>query len=126
MRTSHDDPLMSNEPAVKAFRLCINSDHCDRLLVENKWPAFVTVSEWFFKPVEKFNTQLNTVTKSSSSGVTGHARLLSDDVDTDAVAEAENMFVDVTVDLDIDKTIIMCDHSQGPSVQSADQPDSHR
>jgi len=33
----------------KAFRLCINSDDCELLLNDRKWPAHVTVSKWFFK-----------------------------------------------------------------------------
>jgi len=36
----------------KAFRLCINSDDCEMLLNDSKWPAHVTVSKWFFKPKE--------------------------------------------------------------------------
>jgi len=39
----------SSDGAPKAFRLCINKDHCDRLLVGSKWPPYVSVSEWFFK-----------------------------------------------------------------------------
>ena len=42
----------------------------------------------------------------------------NDEVDV----EADNMFVDASID--IDKTIIMSDHSQGPAEQSADQPAS--
>ena len=34
----------------KAFRLCIASDDQHRLLDASKWPAYVSVSEWFFKP----------------------------------------------------------------------------
>jgi hypothetical protein len=88
------------------------------LLVENKWPAFVSVSEWFFKPVDKINTAQNNVIKTTSSDDTGNIQLLNDEVDADC--EADNMFADATID--IDKTIVMSDHSQGPTKQSADQP----
>jgi hypothetical protein len=33
-----------------AFRLRLNKDHCDRLLDDTKWRAFISVSEWSFKP----------------------------------------------------------------------------
>jgi hypothetical protein len=33
----------------KAFRLCINDDHRDRLFDDSQWPASISVSEWFFK-----------------------------------------------------------------------------
>jgi hypothetical protein len=36
-------------PDRNAFRLCINSAHCERLLNEHEWPAYVCISEWFFK-----------------------------------------------------------------------------
>ena len=48
----------------KAFRLCINSDDCDKLLDATKWPAHVYVSEWYFKSV---STQHLPFVESSSS-----------------------------------------------------------
>jgi len=33
-----------------AFRLCINNEHCNRMLNAANWPTSVTVSEWYFKP----------------------------------------------------------------------------
>ena len=33
----------------KAFRLCINYDHRNKLLDSSRWPDSVVVSEWFFK-----------------------------------------------------------------------------
>ena len=44
-RTDVDGEL----PDRNAFRLCINSAHCERLLNEHQWPAYVCISEWFFK-----------------------------------------------------------------------------
>ena len=48
----------------KAFRLCINSEDCAKLLDATKWPAHVYVSEWYFKSA---STQHIPVTESSSS-----------------------------------------------------------
>ncbi len=33
----------------KAFRLCINNDHRNKLLDSSRWPDSVVVSDWFFK-----------------------------------------------------------------------------
>lgn len=41
----------------KAFRLCIASDDQHRLLDASKWPAYVSVSEWFFKPQARQQSQ---------------------------------------------------------------------
>ena len=57
----------SDEPNT-AFRLCINKDYCNRLLVESKWPACVSVSEWLFKSTTKNNLQRD-ITISASSAV---------------------------------------------------------
>lgn len=41
-----------------AFRLCIDSADCDRLLTSNKWPNSVTISEWYFiKPFRENRRQ---------------------------------------------------------------------
>jgi len=45
---------VSDLSSSKAFRLCIscvvmNDDH-DRLLDADKWPAYVGISDWIFKP----------------------------------------------------------------------------
>ena len=37
----------------KAFRLCINYDHRNKLLDPSRWPDSVVVSDWFFKPQHK-------------------------------------------------------------------------
>ena len=34
----------------KAFRLCIDRDDCQRLLVDSHWPESVVISEWYFQP----------------------------------------------------------------------------
>lgn len=36
-------------PAYKAFRVCINSDDRQAFLDDNKWPAYVGISDWLFK-----------------------------------------------------------------------------
>jgi hypothetical protein len=47
----------------RAFRLCINSDDCENLLDETKWPAHVYVSEWYFRSA---STHRVSVAESSS------------------------------------------------------------
>jgi hypothetical protein len=37
-------------PDRKAFRLCVNRDDCDKLLIADCWPSDVTISAWRFKP----------------------------------------------------------------------------
>jgi hypothetical protein len=108
-----DNPSISDDKSTtKAFRLCINSDHCDRLLVESKWPAYVSVSEWFFKPVDQAK-QLRVNNANSAS--------TSDAIDDAPVANVDDgntsIVIDVNVDADADDTLIMNDHSQGPSGQ---------
>ena len=49
----------------KAFRLCINSDDCETLLDDSKWPAHITVSKWFFKQT---NNTLNSTTNRPEVG----------------------------------------------------------
>ena len=44
----------------KAFRLCINSDHRDKLLNSSSWPDSVVVSEWFFKEQQPSQVQQST------------------------------------------------------------------
>jgi hypothetical protein len=82
----------------KAFRLCINNDHRDRLLVDSKWPIYVSISEWFFKQ----KNQPNVIQYGSTS---------SDVIHTDT---ASNHFMGAAFASNdtADATIIMCDHSQ--------------
>ena len=100
----------SSDGLHKAFRLCINKDHCDRLLVDSKWPAYVSVSEWFFKATVDVNVQpINIIDQLSplvsAVGVTNQAG----NVDKGA----DNTLMDACNDGDA--TIIVSDHSQGPS-----------
>lgn len=45
-RRKNEAPVVNR----KAFRLCIDQQDQNRLLDENAWPSYVTVSNWFFKP----------------------------------------------------------------------------
>jgi hypothetical protein len=47
----------------KAFRLCIASDDRHRILDASKWPAYVSVSEWFFKPSTQQRQSGNSTSK---------------------------------------------------------------
>lgn len=42
----------------QAFRLCIVSDDCNRLLDAEKWPKHIVISEWFFKPTVVANSEV--------------------------------------------------------------------
>ncbi len=57
---------------VKAFRLCIDSCHTERLLDATKWPAHIRVYEWYFKA--KRSEQSETLHGSASPriGSRGH------------------------------------------------------
>ena len=45
-RQRHEvDPVVDR----KAFRLCIDSDDCERMLVDSHWPESVVISEWYFQ-----------------------------------------------------------------------------
>ena len=39
----------NGESNSKAFRLCINNEHRQKLLDPDVWPAYITISDWFFK-----------------------------------------------------------------------------
>ena len=41
----------------KAFRLCIPDDDVAALLNDEKWPAYITISHWFFKSSETTTTK---------------------------------------------------------------------
>jgi hypothetical protein len=99
---------------VKAFRLCINSDHRERSLVDSKWPAYISISEWFFK---------STSQSKPSQDINANSASISGAVD-EGVAIIDSKIISVVgdvkiVDDDNDDTIVMNDHSQGPSGQTA-------
>jgi hypothetical protein len=104
-----------DRPVTKAFRLCINSDHCDRLLVDSEWPAYISVSEWFFKPASQA-----TQVKQNSNSATASNRAAADvavEITGEHVDDGNNsMFVDASGEGG-DDTLIMDDHSQGPAIQ---------
>jgi hypothetical protein len=107
-----DNPSVSDDKSTtKAFRLCINSDHCNRLLVESKWPAYVSISEWFFKPAGQLKPPADSNAKASSIGV-------GDDSGDNVGDGNASMVIDGNGD-EADDTIVMSDHSQGPSGQLA-------
>lgn len=97
-----------------AFRLCINKDHCDRLLDDTKWPAFISVSEWSFKPPD-LPTPIAQIGTSSQRVV----------VDVDIADTVHTEDIDVNDQSNCSEngensqnTIIMCDHSQDPNVST--------
>jgi hypothetical protein len=104
----------SDDQLYKAFRLCINKDHCDRLLVESKWPAYVTISEWFFKSAYKTNLQCDNIIMSAISKDNVKVSVVTGD--GNEASESNNVFMHASTDADA--TVIMRDHSQSPSGES--------
>ena len=49
----------------KAFRLCIPEDDKYRLLDDSRWPAYITVSEWYFKSRQQDTTVKQTISRST-------------------------------------------------------------
>jgi len=110
----------SSDGSHKAFRLCINKDHCDRLLIDSKWPAYVSVSEWFFKTTAVNDVRtINTDDHPSLPIPLVGAANQPDNVDKGV----DNTFMDACND--DDATIIVSDHSQGPSNYSSVENGDH-
>jgi hypothetical protein len=80
----------------EAFRLCINVDHRDRLLDDSCWPAYVSISDWFFKSAQTTNAASN-------------QELVHRNNNLVATAVANSVVEHSTVN---DDTIIMADRSQ--------------
>ena len=68
-RRRRDDSTASTIVDRKAFRLCINSDDCETLLDDSRWPAHVTVSKWFFKQT---NNSLSSTSNRPEMGEMNH------------------------------------------------------
>ena len=99
-----------------AFRLCINEDHCDRLLDDTKWPAFISVSEWSFKPPAR---PVPPTPIAQSSGSSSKRVVVAGDNAHNADTVHNDVVDDVVDDInDQDNTIIMCDHSQDQIVST--------
>jgi len=112
----------------KAFRLCINNEHRDKLLNSSSWPDSVVVSEWFFKsqqstklsrdtPVEKRQRADHTPQRhqhhsemgsESSRGINNG--LIDDGLPNDP-AQLEVVHADIHAEDDMDLTIITQDPS---------------
>ena len=105
VKSLRSDDESDGNSTTTAFRLCINSEHCDRLFVESKWPAYVSVSEWFFKPsgqaIQPQDKHTNTA--SNSAAVDGGATY---------VIGVDVLMVD-NADGEGDETLFVSDHSQG-------------
>ena len=93
------------------FRLCVNKDYCDCLLDDTKWPAFISVSEWSFKPPAQpvLPTPITQIGTSSKRVAVDNVVVLNEVVnDSDQSNHSDNA----------DNTIIMCDHSQDQLVST--------
>jgi hypothetical protein len=107
----------SSDGLNKAFRLCINKEHCDQLLDDSKWPANISVSNWFFKSaMDSTVCQKNIIIHSSPNAATVVDQDCSDGKIGDVpVNKADVTLMDACNDADVDATVIVSDHSQGPT-----------
>ena len=104
-RRRNQTKASSDSVDCKAFRLCINADHCNRLLVDSKWPAYVSVSEWYFKAAQSSSVQ-HTASNTKQPPI----QPAGDDT------ESNNILMDASTD--VDATVIMSNQSQSPCGQS--------
>jgi hypothetical protein len=104
-----------------AFRLCINKDHSSRLLDDTKWPSYIAVSEWFFKPATTSTIQ---ATNSSEQVIVVPDNM--DSVHNNNIDENDCMNNTIFGENENDNTIIMCDHSQDPQGSSPNIKDGER
>ena len=74
--------------------------------MESKWPAYVSVSEWFFKPSDQPKQSQENHTSSASTIVA------VDGAVTDVIGDDASMVEDAGEEGD--DTLIVSDHSQGP------------
>lgn len=66
----------NDESNSKAFRLCINNEHRQKLLDPDVWPAYITISDWFFKAdkgSENGDNGVNRTKERATSGLTATA-----------------------------------------------------
>ena len=74
-----------------AFRLCINSEHRDKLLDITKWPQYIHISEWFFKG-QRTQTKDNNPVKSSSNEhlLSSQIEVLNDNDNDNTITDQDN------------------------------------
>ena len=102
--------------ASKAFRLCIHQEDCKQLLDSSKWPAYVRLSQWYFKPNQRQPQRVSTPTRSSFIGQQVNINGITSEVvqssaDGDIIRDVvdntrDNDFMDAT-----DSTVIVADLS---------------
>ena len=96
----------------KAFRLCINKDHRDRLLDESRWPAFISISEWFFKSAQSTDDH---ATANVNENVVDQNTTVQPNLASATLGSASETIINRSVvveSLDEDATLILTDHSQ--------------
>jgi hypothetical protein len=104
-RRRNQTQASSDSVECKAFRLCINADHCNRLLIDAKWPAYVSVSEWYFKAAQSSSVQ-HTTSSTKQPPIQPAAR------NDHQVNSDDNYFMDAHDDAGADATIIINEQSQ--------------
>jgi hypothetical protein len=105
-------------PISKAFRLCIYENACELLLDPSKWPAYVRISEWFFKPAgqqHRTEQRVSTPVNSLPSPPSVIERPNDADVLESEAPTDENADIDSVDDQDVveamDSTVIVADLS---------------
>lgn len=99
----------------KAFRLCINAAHRDRLLDDSQWPADVSISAWYFKSDKPFSQPRSTDQHGNDNGISVGAAALTRVNSNMDQAEMESVDADTAAavaDVDADETIILNNKSQ--------------
>jgi hypothetical protein len=107
-RRRHRTDLGIEHDDCKAFRLCINADHRNRLLDDSQWPASISISEWFFKSAQTASKKPDLDQRTGAIGA--NANLTNKCSDNDD---------------DMEATIIMTDHSQDANLSATSYTNQH-
>lgn len=89
----------------KAFRLCIAKDDRDRLLDASRWPAYISISDWYFKSSTQQTESKTGTSEGRPAGPAGRNIDRTDDEATTNITTAVNHNNHVN-DTDMETTII--------------------
>jgi hypothetical protein len=84
-RRRRDDINFSDR---QAFRLCVYSSDVEKLLIAEKWPADIVISEWFFKSSVLSKTDA-AVSVASAAFSRSNAHVFSSDSSTQPTASTD-------------------------------------
>jgi hypothetical protein len=92
----------------KAFRICINRDDCEKFLDDSKWPEYVCISEWQFKPRKDGQNMTERQTKRSRDDLSPP--------DNTAPPRKQSAADDGDVESDMDEQTILLKSFSDPSM----------